>query len=104
MSKLDAVAATAAEVADHFSAMSVRDLLVSLDTVEGRLGVVVHRADGRLHLRQMTWGFTRFIRAMNKLVEKPGRVDVVKYAAVDAVGFIWTSISETVTNIPADEV
>lgn len=77
MSRLHAVAATAAEVADHFGAIAAPDLQVPLETVEGLSGLVVHRAGGRLHLRQMKWGFPRFNRAMQMRGEEPGRVGLV---------------------------
>lgn len=77
MSRLHAVAATAAEVAAHFRADPADGVEVPLETVEGLPGLVVFESGGRRHLRNMTRGFPRFARALHTRDEEPGRIGLV---------------------------
>jgi putative SOS response-associated peptidase YedK len=79
MSRLHAIAATAAEVATHFGAELGQGVGVPLETTEGSPGLVVFEGGGRRLLRTMTWGFPRFTRAMHTRGEAPGRVGMVAH-------------------------
>ena len=77
MSRLHAVASTAAEVASHFAVETVPSIQMPVETVEGLPGLVVFESGGKRHLRTMTWGFPRFTRAMHTRGEEPGRIGLV---------------------------
>ncbi|WP_374394932.1 SOS response-associated peptidase family protein [Sphingopyxis sp.] len=77
MTRLYTLAATAADVADHFGAGGFTDIAVPSETIEALPGLVVHEANGRRHLRQMLWGFRRHTREMRLRGDPPGRIGLV---------------------------
>lgn len=78
MSRLHACAATVEDLTAHFGLDSVADTVIPTETVEGLPGLAIFEGSGgKRHLRNMTWGFPRFTRAMHTRGEEPGRIGLV---------------------------
>lgn len=89
MSRLHAVAASPAEISTHFGVDPVPSVDVPIETVEGLPGLVVFENAGQRHLKQATWGFPRFTRAMHTRGEEPGRIGLV----ADLTNPMWDELA-----------
>jgi len=77
MSRLHTVRASIADIARHFDAEPVADLVVPDETKEGLPGLVVLERNDRRTLRSMDWGFPRITREMRLAGDGPGRIGLV---------------------------
>lgn len=86
MSRLHSIAASMADIADHFGAEPLPDIEVPSEIVEGLPGLVVIERDGRRYLRSMTWGFPRYSREAREHGDRPDRLGLV----ADLTNPMWT--------------